>query len=54
MPSLIRFDLTEKGVRCLRVPFVEVSHDLPPERSRQMRMVLRDIFVGLEGFADLG
>jgi Immunity protein 10 len=54
MPILIRFDLTEKGVRSLRVPFVEVSHDLPPERSHQMRMVLRDIFVGLERFADLG
>lgn len=54
MPRLIRFDLTDKGVRSLRVPSVEVSHDLTPERSHQMRMVLRDMFVGLERFADLG
>jgi hypothetical protein len=54
MPTRIRFDLSEEGARSLKVPFIEVSYDLPPERSHQMRMVLGDMFVGFERYADFG
>lgn len=53
-PTALRFDLNEKGAEAMKRTFVEVVHDLPPHRSRQMRQVLAVVFDGFDRYADCG
>ena len=53
-PTLLRFDMNERGAEAMQQTFVEVVHDLPPERSWQMRQVLAVVFDGLNRYADCG
>ena len=53
----VRFDFNERGERATHQSFVEVHHDLPPERScqlRQVRQVLAVVFDGFPRYADYG
>ncbi|MES2709895.1 MAG: Imm10 family immunity protein [Verrucomicrobiota bacterium] len=54
MPTCIRFDLSEQGAGALQTQFIEITHDLPPERSHQMRLILGEMFTGFQRYADLG
>ena len=52
-PSRLVLELNEKGAANVGSGELTIDHDLPPERSHQLSMVLAVIFDGFERFADL-
>jgi hypothetical protein len=53
-PTTIRIDFNERGEQSTQRRFIEIHHDLPPDRSWQLRQMLGLVFDGFARYADLG